>query len=250
MFVHNINPVLINLGFIEIRYYGIVYAVGFLFILWYLLKKSAKKELSLSSDEVYDLVLWLIVGGIAGGRLFHIIAYEPAYYFSNLLEIFAIWNGGMAFHGGLIGAFIGMYLYCKKKKTNFYEVTDLIAIPFAFFLMLGRIANFLNGELYGRITNLPWAVKFPGASGFRHPSQLYESAKNLLIFGILIFFQKREHKKGYITWMFITLYGMLRFSIEFVREPTTLYFSVPAGQIFSLAMFLVGIMILWKNYWK
>lgn len=250
MFVHNIDPVLLRVFGLEVRYYGVVYAIGFLFSLWYMLKLSEKKKINLTKDEVYDLMIWLIIALVVGGRLGAILFYNLGYYLQNPFEIIALWHGGMSFHGSLIAMiFVGYYFY-KKKKIDFYQIADALVIPTALFLMFGRIANFINGELYGSITNVSWAVKFPSVEGFRHPSQLYEAFKNLFIFSVLWFLKDKKHKKGFLFWLFITLYGLLRTILHFYREPTTLLFGIPVGQLFSFAMFIVGAYVLLTYYRK
>jgi len=238
MFVHDINPILISIFGLEIRYYGIIYALGFLLILFILLK--SKDKLKLSKEEIYDYVFYMIISIIIGARLFEILFYQPSYYFSNPIEMLKIWNGGLSFHGGLVGIIIWNYIFTKKKKLHFYDLSDILVIPTAFMLFLGRIANFINAELVGKVTNLPWGVKFPSHSVYRHPSQIYEALKNLLIFSTLIFLKNKKLKKGSLTWLFIFMYGTLRFLIEFVKEPTYLIFGIPTGQLLSLTMVLIG----------
>ena len=238
MFIHNINPVLLSIFGLEIRYYGLVYVIGFLLVLFILIKERSK--LKLSKDEVYDYVFYLIIFLIAGARLFEILFYNPSFYFSNPLQMLMIWKGGLSFHGGLAGIIIWTLIFSRKKKLSFYEFTDILTIPGAFMLFLGRIANFLNGELVGRITNLPWAVKFNGYEGFRHPSQIYESLKNLLIFFVLLFFRNRNLKKGTLTWLFVLMYGVMRFFVEFAKEPISSIIGIQTGQILSILMIIIG----------
>jgi phosphatidylglycerol:prolipoprotein diacylglycerol transferase len=260
MFTLNINPVLLRLGPVEIRYYGIIYALGFVFALWYLLRLSKRGKLSLSEDEVYDLMIYLIVGVLIGARLFEILFYHPVYYFSNPGQIISYWNGGLSFHGGLVGALVAGWLFLRKKKRkcSFYELADAVIVPAALALSLGRIANFINGELYGKVTSLPWGVKFPGVAGYRHPTQIYESLAYLAIF-IYLYLVKdyltvdKKHGKGYqgyLFWMFVALYGLLRFIIEFWKEPETLFLGVPVGQIFSAIMLVIGGYVLLRHYSK
>ncbi len=182
MFIHNIDPVLLSVGPFEIHYYGLFFVLGFVlayFIINYLAKR---KELPLSKDDIADLILYVIVGVVLGARIFYVFVYNLPFYLNNPSQIIAIWNGGLSFHGGLIGAVIVALIFCKKKKIHFYELADIAVVPLALGLALGRLGNFTNGELYGRITNVPWAMKFQDAEGFRHPSQLYASFKDLVIF--------------------------------------------------------------------
>ncbi|MFH1209664.1 MAG: prolipoprotein diacylglyceryl transferase [archaeon] len=247
MFIHNINPVLFSIFGLEIRYYGIIYVLGFLFLLWYLMIN--REKIGLSKDNIYDFVFYFILGSIIGARLFEVLFYEPYYYFTNLKEIIAFWHGGMSFHGGFLGGIIVTLVYSKKKKISFYKIADIIILPLAFFLFLGRIMNFINGELVGKITNVKWCVKFSNYEGCRHPTQLYEAFKNLVIFFTLLYFKNssknKNLKEGTLFWTFIFIYGLLRFIIEFFKEPITLYFGIPLGQILSIILAIVGAYFLW-----
>jgi|SRR3989338_4722045 len=254
MFMHNINPVLLRLGPFEIRYYGLFYVLGFVmayFIIDYLAKK---KKISLSKDDIADFLLYIIVGTVLGARIFYIIFYNLPFYLSNPFEMLAVWHGGLSFHGGLIGSVIAGFYFCKRKKIDFYEIADITVIPLALGLALGRIGNFINGELYGRITDVPWAVKFPDAEGFRHPSQIYESFKNLLIFSTLWIIKDKKLPRGFIFWLFVVMYSALRFIVEFTREPDEqLGFIIgflTMGQILSIAMFLTGVYFIYHVHKK
>lgn len=250
MFYHNIDPVLLTVFGFEIRYYGIIYVLGFVIAYFIIYHLSKERKLGLSKDDISDLILYLLIGVVVGARIFYIVFYNLKFYISSPLQIFALWLGGLSFHGGLVGAIIALYLFCRKKKLHFYDLADIVIIPTALGLALGRIGNFLNGELWGRITNVPWAVKFKGADGFRHPSQLYESAKNFLIFGVLWFIRNKKLPRGYLFWSFFVMYGTLRFFIEFVREPDPqlgfIIFDLSMGQILSSLMIIVGLFFLYK----
>ena len=244
MFYHNINPTLLNLGPFEIRYYGIIYALGFILAYFFINYLAKQKNLDLKKEDTADLLLYLIIGTILGARLFEVIIYNPVYYLSKPLEIFAIWHGGLSFHGGLVGAVIAAFIFTKKKKIEFYDLADIVVIPLAFGLFLGRIGNFINGELVGRITNLPWCIKFKNYEGCRHPSQLYESLKNLFIFSILWTIKNKKLKKGILFWSFILMYSTLRFFIEFVRAPDPqlgLILNLTMGQWLNIVMFAIGL---------
>ena len=250
MYIHNINPILLNLGFLEIRYYGLFYVIGFILTYFMLDWLAKKKNIALTKDDIADLLLYTVIGMLIGSRLFYALVYNFAYYLENPLHIFAIWEGGLSFHGALIGIVIAGCLFCKKKNFDFYTLADTVVIPVALALMLGRIGNFINGELYGRITDLPWGVKFKDAEGFRHPSQLYEAAKNLVMFIVLWNVNKKDMPKGFMFWLFITMYGIFRFFIEFFREPDMQlgfffqYFTM--GQILTFIMAIVGLFMLYK----
>ena len=257
MFYHNINPVLLELGPFQIRYYGLFYALGFViayFLLYYLAKR---KELKLTKDDVAELLMYAVIGIVLGARLIYVFVYNPFFYLQNLSEIFAIWHGGLSFHGGLIGAIIAGYLFCKKKKIEFYDLADIAIIPVALALSLGRLGNFMNAELYGRITDVPWCVDYSKnqfvqnlPSGCRHPSQIYASIKNLTIFAILWFIKDKKLPKGFMFWSFVTLYGLFRTVVEFFRQPDEQigfifnYFTM--GQLLSFPLFLIGLYMLCK----
>ncbi len=250
MFIHNI-PAGFSIGILNIRYYGIIYALGF--IVAYLFLRKEKEFLKLSEENLDKLFLYLIIGTILGARIFDFIFYRPDLLFS--LEIFKIWNGGLSFHGGLIGIVTAIYLFSKKHKVEIYKITDTLTIPASLMLFFGRIANFINAELVGRVTNVPWAVNFNGeqnAAGQlvgRHPSQLYEALKNLFNFSILTLIKsKQKYKKGYMTWVFIFLYGVLRAFTNIWRDDLLHWGFLSTGQILSLIMALVAFFVLYNQY--
>jgi len=235
MIIHKINPVILNLGPINIKYYGLFYILGAIltfFIIDYLVKK---KHLELSRQDVFDFMVYILVGVLLGARFFYFIFFNFTLLTQNFLELFKLWHGGMSFHGGLIGAIIAGYIFCKVKKINFWEMADLAVIPLALALAFGRIGNFINGEIYGKMwngfacinyeqnPNLNYLPKF-----CRIPVQFIESIKNLFIFSVLWFTKNKKFPKGTLFWLFITLFGILRFLVEFLRhqnEPLILYFS-------------------------
>ena len=241
MFVHNLNPVLLDFGFIQIRYYGLFYVIGFLFSIWWLRKFS-----KLEKEAIYDMFFYLVLGLIIGARAAIVLIYDPVFYFTHPHEIIAFWHGGMSFHGGLVGTVIAGWLYSRKRKLNFWHIADILVLPASLSMALVRIGNFINGELYGIVSNLPWCVKFPGVEGCRHPSQIYESFYNIVNFTILWFLSKKKHKDGYIFWSFVFFYGIFRFITEFVRfsEIKILIFS--GGQILCSIMIIAGAIMMWK----
>ena len=248
MIFHNINPVLLDLGPLQIRYYGLFWALGFV-IAYFLMSYLAKRRgLSITKDDVADFLVYEIVGIIGGARLIYVLFYNSYYYFQNPFEIIALWHGGLSFHGGLAGAFLSGWWFCRKRKLDSLAIADLVVIPASLALFFGRIANFINGELVGRVTNLPWAVQFQGYEGFRHPAQLYEAGKNLLIFAILWFLKNRDYKRGTLFASFLIFYSILRFFIEFFRAPDVqlgfVAFGLTMGQFLSIAMLGFGIWVL------
>lgn len=207
---------------------------------------AKKKGLKLSKDQTENLLFYTAIAGLIGARLFLVFIYHPGYYLSNPIEIFKIWKGGVSFHGAFLFGIIAVYLFCRKYKLKFLEIADILMIPVALGFAFGRIGNFLNGELYGRITNVPWAVKFKDVEGFRHPSQLYESAKNFFIFFTLLFLTNKKTKPGFLLATFLVMYSTFRFFIEFVREPEIMVGFLTMGQFLCLFMFAAGVYLFYR----
>lgn len=248
MWIHNLNPVLLSLGPLEIRWYGLAYVFGFSLSVWWLHFLRKRGQLSLNKEEIWDLMFYLMLGVIIGSRLFEIF-WEPKIYLYHPLELLKFWQGGMSFHGGLTGIIVAGLIYCKKKKLNFWELADAMSFPTMFALALGRIANFLNGELVGRVWNGKWCVVFPDYDNLcRHPSILYAAAYRFLI-SIELFWLSLKNKfsPGFIFWNFVLLEGIGRFVIDFWREDV-LYYSLTLGQWFSLVMIIIAIIFLLKNH--
>ena len=255
MFIHNFNPVLLSFGPLEIRYYGLAYVLGFFFSVWWLQYWRKQGHLSLNKEEIWDFVFYIMVGVLVGSRLF-MIFWAPEVYLLHPLELFKIWQGGMSFHGGLTGVIVAGLLYCRKKKIPFLHMADLLSAPAILALGLGRLANFMNGELVGRITNVSWCVQFPYYDGCRHPSTLYAAGKRFLIFGYLTILSLQKIKKsfnaGFIFWNFMFFEGMGRFIVDFYRFDT-LYVGLSLGQWFSVIMVAIALYYFNKNHredWK
>ena len=248
-FIHTINPVLLKIGFIEIRYYSLVYVVGFLAIYFLLRYYSKKKILRLTLEEAESFAVYLMLGIIIGARLFEVLVWNPLYYLRNPFDIIAVWKGGMSLHGGLIGIIIAAYFYCKKKKISFAKLADLMIIPAVFILALGRIGNFINGEIVGTITNIPWCFYFPYYEGCRHPVQLYAAFGRAVLGFVLIGLSRLKKRQGFLFWCFISLMGIGRFFCDFLREDTRLL-GLSIGQYLSLAMAVIGIYVLFRYYKK
>jgi phosphatidylglycerol:prolipoprotein diacylglycerol transferase len=249
MFISNIDPVLFKLGFLEVRYYGLVYVLGFFLVFLSLLK--SKKELGLSKEDVYDFIVYSFAGLLLGARLFHFIFSEPFTLINNPLEILRIWNGGMSFYGGLIGIFLSGYIFCKRYKVSFYKIGDIIVFPATIALVLGRIANFTNGELVGTITDAFWCITFQDIGGCRHPYQIYASISHLVLLTILFRVRKMkkmmEIKDGLLMWTFIGFYGLLRIITDFFREDPRL-FGITVWQLISFAVLILSIGVIYKKY--
>ena len=248
MFTNNFDPVAFTLFAIDIRWYSLAYIFGIL-LGWFYCKKFLIKD-KVISTLFDDLISYLIIGIIIGGRLGYVLFYNIEYYFNNLIEIFFIWEGGMSFHGGLIGIIFATYLFSRKHKINKYIFLDLISISAPIGIFFGRLANFINGELIGKATNGDWGVIFPQIDNIlRHPSQLYESfLEGIILFVILnlIFFKKR-YKIGTVSFAFLIFYGIFRFFSEFFREPDIqigyIIGSLSMGMLLSLLMIFFGIIL-------
>ena len=257
MYIHNLNPVLINFSFFEIRWYSLAYIFGIL-IGWWLAKKIIdfkirNKIIFFDINFFDDLISYIIISIILGGRIGYIIFYNFSYYLSNPLDIFKIWEGGMSFHGAFIGIILGTYLFTNKEKINLFFFLDIIAAVAPIGIFFGRVANFINGELYGKPTNFFLSVIFPEIDKIpRHPSQLYEAALEgivLFIILIIIIYKKSVHT-GLVSALFMIFYGLFRIIAEQFREPDVQigyffnFFSM--GSVLSFSMVLVGLFILKK----
>ena len=253
MFINNFDPVAFNFFSLEIRWYSLSYIFGII-IAWIYCKKFLirdKRILYLFDD----LISYLIIGLIAGGRLGYVIVYNFDYYSQNLLEILMIWNGGMSFHGGLIGVIFATYIFSKKNKINAFSFLDLISMSAPIGIFLGRISNFINSELYGRKTDFFWGVKFEKVDNiFRHPSQIYEAIFEGIILFLLLnyFFKKYLYKTpGLISAIFLIFYSTFRFFIEYTREPDIqigyILYNLSLGQMLSLLFLVFGIFLFYKK---
>lgn len=236
-----------------VRWYGLSYAFGMLGA-WFLCRKYVVPFIpKLTSHILDDSVMWGMAGIILGGRVGHILLYHPQPYFSHPLDILKVWEGGMAFHGGLIGIACAFWFYSKKNGHTLLSLWDAWSCVAPFGFLWGRIANFLNQELYGRITTLPWGIIFPHVDTYpRHPSQLYEAAgEGIILWGILLFALYRTHFSripGRLTGIFLLGYSIIRYLVEYTKEPLemlTLYnVSLPLGQLYSIPFFLLGCFLL------
>ena len=246
-----INPVIFKIGPLALRWYGLMYLVGFLaayVLVRYQLKERGREDLI---PELENLLFWLALGLIIGARLGHVFLYFPDYYLAHPLEIPAIWHGGMSFHGGLLGVVITGLIYCYRKGLDFWFWADLFVVTAPIGLGLGRLGNFINGELYGRPTDLPWAMVFPkGGPVPRHPSQIYEAlGEGLLLFLLLWGIRHKDWPSGSKFAVFLIAYGVIRFFIEFFREPDAgvplLFGWMTRGQQLCLLMIVAGIALWW-----
>ncbi len=251
MFINDFDPVAFNILSLEIRWYSLSYIFGIIFGWLYCKKKLIT---STSFQKIFDdYIFYLILGIIVGGRLGYVLIYNIKYYINNPLEILMIWNGGMSFHGALIGIIIVTYLFSKKNEINTFYLLDLVALSSPIGIFFGRISNFINSELYGRETEVFWSVKFISIDNInRHPSQIYEAIlEGLILFIILNYLISKVNKKdGYISSLFLIFYSIFRFLTEFFREPDLhiglLIFNLSMGQLISI-IFLISGIILWRS---
>jgi phosphatidylglycerol:prolipoprotein diacylglycerol transferase len=254
MLVHpRFDPVALQLGPIAIHWYGLTYLVAFGLFMWLAVLRSKQAQFAQrgwTRRDIEDMLFYGVLGVVIGGRLGYVLFYKPGYYAAHPLEVFAVWKGGMAFHGGLLGVLVAMALYARVRQRRFLEVTDLIAPCVPAGLASGRIGNFINGELWGRAADpgLPWAMVFPqsGSNLPRHPSQLYQFAlEGILLFVLLWLYARRPRRMGEVSGAFLGGYGVFRFIAEYFREPDSflglLALNMSMGQWLCVPMMLAGI---------
>ncbi|MEK6886408.1 MAG: prolipoprotein diacylglyceryl transferase [Nanoarchaeota archaeon] len=242
MFTYNINPVLLNLGPLEIRYYGLLYVINAI-LAYFILKNLSKKGfVKITAEKIEDLLAYAVISGVIGARLFYILFYNFKFYLQNPFEVIAVWHGGLSFHGGLFGALIGVYYFSRKFNYKFLQLIDVMSIPLALAAGIGRLGNFINGELIGRVTDVSWCFDF-GDKLCRHPSQLYESLYSFFIFFLLWKLKDKKMKTGVLFSLFVMLYSSLRFLTEFFRQPDSqigFIFGLTLGQWLNMVMFVIG----------
>ena len=246
MFTSNFDPVAFQFLSLEVRWYSLAYISGII-LGWLYCKKKLIKD-KILSNLFDDFITYVIIGIILGGRLGYVFFYNLNYYLQNPIEIFMVWNGGMSFHGGVIGVIVGALFFSKKNKINQFIFLDLVALTAPIGIFFGRVANFINSELYGRPTDLPWSVKFILIDDIkRHPSQLYEAFfEGIILFLILRYFAKNGYlkKSGLISALFLIFYSIFRFLIEFFRNPDLqigyMALNLTLGQFISIVFFILG----------
>lgn len=240
-FVHRIDPVLGEVAGVYLWWYGLSYTLGFLGThLWL---RRWRERLGLNLEEVYALCIYFASGVLLGGRVVEVIFYESPYYFQHPWHILAVWLGGMSTHGVLLGATVATALFCWIRRKPLLLIADALAIPGAFYMGMGRIGNFIDGQIVGSVTDVWWAVQFPDAAGFRHPVVLYDGLKNLLLIPLLLVVRKRARRPGFVIAHFVFWYGFLRIFVDIFREYPTTLLGIATGQSFNIFMSLLGILL-------
>ena len=247
------NPIAFSLGPLQVHWYGLMYLLAFL-MAWLLAHWRAKHyQLTWTSEQISDLIFFGALGVILGGRIGYMVFYGTTQLLANPLSLFKVWEGGMSFHGGVLGVAVALWVFSRKFHKSFFEVTDFVAPLVPFGLAAGRLGNFINGELWGRVTHVPWAMIFPNSDDLpRHPSQLYElGLEGLVLFMIVWWYASKPRLKGRITGVFLIGYALCRFFVEFFRQPDPQlgYLAwnwLTMGQLLSLPLFILGLW-LWRR---
>nr|WP_316347006.1 prolipoprotein diacylglyceryl transferase [Desulfuromonas acetoxidans] len=251
----DIDPVAIEIGPLAIRWYGLMYLAGFI-CAYVMIRRLTMphKRLSLSSDTVADLLFACVLGVVLGGRLGYVLFYNASFYLEHPTKILSLWEGGMSFHGGLLGVIVAALWFCRKRQLPVASVADILVISSCFGLFFGRLGNFINGELWGRVSSVPWAMVFPGAGPLaRHPSQLYEAVlEGPVLLLILLVVYRANKAAGSVFFAFVSGYAGFRFVVEFFRQPDAhlgaVFAGMSMGQLLSLPMMLIGLAgIVWLN---
>ena len=247
----NIDPVAFTLGPLKVHWYGLMYIIG-ISAAWFLARRrAAEPGFPWTAEQTEDLIFYCAIGLMIGGRVGYVLFYNYAEWIKDPWLIFRVWEGGMSFHGGMLGAFCGMWVFARQSGARFVDVTDFIGPYVPLGLFTGRIGNFINGELWGKPTDLPWAMVFPsGGSTPRHPSQLYEAFfEGIVLFILLQWFRRQNPPRSAVSGMFLLLYGLFRFAVEFVRLPDAhigyLAFGwLTMGMVLTFPMIVIGILLL------
>ncbi len=256
IFLPFFNPNAISIGSLNVRWYSLAYIAGVISVFKFTKYYNKKFSLKLGDDKFYDdLIFYEVLGIVLGGRIGYCLMYNIKEIIKSPLKLFAIWEGGMSFHGGLLGVILATHYLCRKYKINFLRLTDVISISVPIALFFGRLANFINLELYGRPTNAPWGMIFPTADNLaRHPSQLYEaSLEGIILFVIMLLVTKKDELRtlGLNSSVFLIFYGLLRIICEFFREPDYqlgfVFSNITTGQLLSLPLIVIGALIMFKK---
>ena len=245
-----IDPVIFEIGPLQVRWYGMMYIFGFAAAYLVLVRLSRYRHFSIDRKGIEDFLVYGIVGLLVGARLGYALFYNPMYFLANPLSVFTVWEGGLSFHGGLIGIVVASLIFGKTREKPFFMLSDMGVVAATPGLFFGRMGNFINGELYGRITDMPWGIVFPGAGPYpRHPSQLYEAFfEGIVLFVILYWLARKQRIRGFLSAVFLIGYGIARFVVEFFREPDAHIGFIAGvftmGQILSFLMIAGGVLII------
>ncbi len=251
----DIDPILVSIGPFAIRWYALAYIVGLILGWRYCLRLSKHPPSVATPQQVDDFLVWATLGVVLGGRIGYVVFYNPMHYLNYPVEALYLWHGGMSFHGGALGVLFALFLFSRQRKIDFLGFSDIIVSAAPIGLFFGRIANFINAELWGRVTDLPWGVVFPGAGPEpRHPSQLYEAALEGLVLFVLLnwlrHFTGARYRRGVLVGVFLAGYAVARTAVEFVRQPDEqlgfLIFGATMGQLLSLPLLLLGLYLIWR----
>lgn len=241
------HPTLVKLGFIEVRYYGLMYIIAIIAGIILLQKEIPRKKINLTKDDIISFTFWSVINGILGARIYFVLFMWKSFYAHHPVEIFSIWHGGLAIHGGILGGAAAILLYSKIKKLNFFDLADAVSPMLALGQTFGRFGNFMNGDAHGIPTKLPWGIVFPGGSiaGDEfpgqplHPVMLYELAFNVISFFTLWKLRKKNHKSGFILAMYLLNYGVIRFWVSFLRADSLMLGKLRGAQVISM-VFVAG----------
>lgn len=250
-YIHNINPIMFDLFSIKLYWYGFMYALSFIIIDYLIVTASKNKKIILSKDQAEKFTIVILIFAILGGRIGYILFYDFNYYSSNIIKVFYLWEGGMSFHGGLIGVTAGAFYIANQNTLKFFEIADIVCLYAPIGLFFGRVGNFINSELYGIKTSGSWGVVFPVIDSYpRHPSMLYEALlEGVILFVILFIINQKKVFAGIISGYFLLFYGIFRFFVEFVRLPDAhigyIYYDwVTMGQLLTIPMLIIGLILI------
>jgi len=241
-YIHDIDPIIGTIFGIHLWWYGLSYTLGFFNAFKFIGKR--RPTLGLTELQVYEISILIAAGVLVGGRAVEVAFYEWPFYSENVKLIPALWLGGMASHGLLIGGLVAVWIFCRVTGKPFLMMTDVLAAPASFILGMGRIGNFIDGQILGSVTEVPWAVKFPDADGFRHPVVLYDGIKNLLIIPVLLLVARRDPPRGFVTGLFLFLYSFLRIPVDIFREYPTSLLGLATGQLLNIVLSVVGLAVI------
>jgi phosphatidylglycerol---prolipoprotein diacylglyceryl transferase len=253
----DIDPVIFRLwGPLQVRWYSVLYVGGFVVARFILKKLAREQRFQFTGEDIEQYILWILVGAVAGARLFYCVVYDPMVFFSNPLYLFQVYNGGLSFHGGFLGVIVSGIIFCRRKGIPFWNLCDAVCLATPPGLAMGRIGNFINGELWGRVTDVPWAIIFKNGGPFpRHPSQLYECfLEGFVLFGVLWGLKNKLTRDGQLSMIFFMGYAAIRFTVEFFREPDAhlgyLLFGLSMGQLLSVLMFVISGLVGYFLFWR